>query len=470
MASGSFQFTNGQLIGIVSWSSETNIADNTSTVNATLYVSKDNTIATTGTFSGSLTVGTGSKNGSYYGSVSDSWYEICSYSKTITHDSSGAGSCYLAGSVSGPSGTSLAGKTASGSRTITLDTIPRQATLSSAPNFNDEENPTITYSNPAGNAVSSLQACIADSNGSVIYVPYRDISKTGTSYTFPLTTAERNTLRNVIPNSKSMTVKFYIKCVIGSNTYYSSLAKTFSIINGQPTFTPKVEDVNSLIVELTGNKDILVKYHSYASVNIGAIANKGSTIVSQQVSNDANVITSSTGTIYGIESGKFVFTATDSRGNTGSYTLDKPFVDYVKLTCNFKPKVSLDGVITFNISGNYFNGSFGKVNNTLKIAYRYKTAGGSYGSWTYITPTISGNEYEKEVSFTLPNFNYKNSYTFQTMAVDKLTSIYSVEYTVKALPVFDWSADDFVFNVPVYLGNTELTEEKLIKLLALIDE
>ena len=43
---------------------------------------------------------------------------------------------------------------------IVLDKIARAAQLLTAPNFNDEENPTITYSNPAGNAVDSVQMAI----------------------------------------------------------------------------------------------------------------------------------------------------------------------------------------------------------------------------------------------------------------------------------------------------------------------
>ena len=65
--------------------------------------------------------------------------------------------------------------------TFTLDNIPRQATITSAPNFNDTQNPTIQYSNPAGTNVTSLQACIS-LTGSSADIVYRDISKTGTSY------------------------------------------------------------------------------------------------------------------------------------------------------------------------------------------------------------------------------------------------------------------------------------------------
>ena len=120
-------------------------------------------------------------------------------------------------------------KTASNS--WTLDSIPRQATLTAAPNFNDEENPTITYSNPAGNSVTTLQACISNPEGTVIYAAYRDISKTGTSYTFSLTRAERTALRKAVTSGNTASVKFYVRTVIGGNTFWSNLSKTFSLIN-----------------------------------------------------------------------------------------------------------------------------------------------------------------------------------------------------------------------------------------------
>jgi hypothetical protein len=70
----------------------------------------------------------------------------------------------------------------------------KYATITYAPNFNDESNPTIKYNNPAGKTVTSLQACIS-LDGSKADVSYRNIPKKGTSYTFDLTDEERNVLR-----------------------------------------------------------------------------------------------------------------------------------------------------------------------------------------------------------------------------------------------------------------------------------
>ena len=106
----------------------------------------------------------------------------------------------------------------SGSFDVSLPTIPRQANLTSAPNFNDTDNPTINYNNSAGNSVTSLQACIS-LNGSTDNIAYRDIPKTGTSYTFNLTENERNVLRSACPNSNTLSVIFYVRTVIGGNTF-----------------------------------------------------------------------------------------------------------------------------------------------------------------------------------------------------------------------------------------------------------
>ena len=79
--------------------------------------------------------------------------------------------------------------------TVKLTNIPRQANLTAVDDFTDEGNPTITYTNSGGSAVTSLQACIS-LTGSNPDIPYRNVSKTGTTYTFNLTEAERTTLRN----------------------------------------------------------------------------------------------------------------------------------------------------------------------------------------------------------------------------------------------------------------------------------
>ena len=131
---------------------------------------------------------------------------VASGDYTMTHNSQGQKTF----SASAQAGIYYVDVNCTGSGSWSLTDIPRQATITSAPNFNDEQNPTINYSNPAGNNVTSLQACIS-LTGSSSDIAYRDISKTGTSYTFNLTTAERNVLRQATTTSNTRTVYFYYR-------------------------------------------------------------------------------------------------------------------------------------------------------------------------------------------------------------------------------------------------------------------
>lgn len=335
----------------------------------------------------------------------------------------------------------------SGSGTGELTTIPRQATITAAPNFNDEDNPSITYSNPAGEIVESLAACIS-LDGSAANIAYRDISKTGTSYTFQLTDAERNILRNATTTANSRSVFFYIRTVIGGNTYYSNVAKTFTVVNAQPSINPSVYDGNSTTTTLTGDANVFVRYHSNAVFNINAVAKKGASITSQQVTVGSLKSTAASGVLNAVDDSVFNFYAADSRGNKAEKQVNKTLIPYVKLTCYMSVEPpSTDGKMTLRANGSYYNGSFGATANTLTIQYRYKTNSGSYTNWYSINAAFNGNSYEAAASLT--GLNYLNSYTFQCRAVDKLEEAITPAKTVKTMPVFDWSAEDFNFNVPV---------------------
>lgn len=343
--------------------------------------------------------------------------------------------------------TGVSSGTISASASKKLTDIPRFATIKSAPNFNDEENPTITYSNPAGNSVTSLRACIS-LDGSNADIEYRDISKTGTSYTFNLTDAERDVLRAATTGANSRTVKFYVRSEIGGNYQGSNIARTFTIKNPNPTINPTITDSNSTTVALTGNSSKLVKYYSNAAITIGATAVKKATLKSQKVTCGNKSLTAN-GTINAVESGSFVFTATDSRGNTTEKEVTPTFIDYIKLTCSLGNNMPLaDGTMAVRVSGNYFNGSFGAKSNSLNVYYRYKTVGGSYSSWVAMTVTKSGNTYSATANLT--GLDYQTAYVFQAYAKDELATVYSAEKTGKATPIFDYGKNDFKFNVPVY--------------------
>ena len=453
MASGTIALTrtgSGYLTGQMVWSSKSNGTQaNTSTVTVQLQIQRSALNTTTGTFNGTLTVGSTSETISWYGSLpSMEWVTVKTLTVTVSHNADGKGSCYLYAIVNGPTQTSMEGTYVSGSSTVTLDSIARFASIKTAQNFNDDENPIITYSNPAGSSVTALEACIS-LTGSNDDVAYRSISKTGTSYTFSLTDAERNVLRAATTGGNCRTVKFFVRSTIGSSSQTSVLTKTLTINNPKPTINPSIVDSNSVTVALTGDSSKLVKYYSNANITIGATAVKKATLESKKVTCGSKSRTSD-GAINYIESNKFVFTATDSRGNTTTKTVTTSFVDYVKLSCNLANNMpDASGNMTVKVTGNYFNGSFGSKSNTINVYYRYKALGGSYSSWAEMTVTKSGNAYSATKSIS--GLDYQTSYVFQARAVDALATVNSSENNVKATPVFDWGQNDFHFNVPVSL-------------------
>ena len=380
---------------------------------------------------------------------------VRSGSATITHNADGNKSISYSFSVSSISASYLPGS-ASASGSMALTYIPRAATITSAPNFTDEDNPTITFSNPAGYSVTSLKACIS-LTGATDDIAYRDVSKTGTSYTFPLTSAEKTVLMNATTNSNSRTVYFFLWTVIGGKDYRVCEQRTFSIVNADPIVTGTVTDENDTTYALTNNRSKLIKYYSNAKATISATPQKGASINESKyvIRNGSNTWNGKTHTFNNVESNVFTFYAEDSRGNPSTYTLTPAptMVNYIKLTCdisNNRPDAL--GNMTVACSGNYFNGSFGAVSNTLEVQYRYKLSTDSWlnteDEWHDMTVTKSGNKYSATADFVIPNFGQQKIYSFQTRAIDKLSTVPSKDQSVQSIPIFHWGENDFVFEVP----------------------
>ena len=341
------------------------------------------------------------------------------------------------------------------SGTWELDANPRGAVLNTAPNFNDEESPTITYTNYGGSNVSSIQACITF-EGNNADIAYRDIPKTGGTYTFNLTDAERKKLRQYSANAYEKQIGFYLKTVVDGLTFYSKMWRSFYIVNAAPTLSPTIEDTNTTTLALTGDKNKIIKGYNTIKFNNGATLKKEATVASQNVVCGSVKASAASGTIANVESNVFKFALYDSRGAYVEQTVTKTLIDYVKLTNNLTvTNPTTDGVAYVTVKGNYFNGSFGAVANTLSIQYRMKQDNKNFTEWktSNKTPTISGNTYTLSTSFT--ELNYLSSYTFEFRVADKLNTI-TKSKTVKTTPVYDWSDEDFNFNVPVSIKGVEI--------------
>ena len=422
-----------------------------------------------GTYNSSGLNSTFTVDGSSGNTVSNGSYDfrdttpmlLASYGGYVYHNSDGTGYAYVSGSFTTKS-TYISGGSVSG--TIRLPTIYREISLTSAPNFTDEENPTIYYSNPAGTGATTLQACIS-LDGSKDDIAYRNVSKTGSSYTFNLTEAERTILRQATKDSNNRTVKFYLKAIIGGVATSDNLTKTLTIVNANPTVSNiAINDANAATIALTGSSTKFIKYHSTASVSANYSILKNADLEDFRISCGDTIVRTIPATFENIESNVFTVYVKDSRNNVTTIRTPVDIVDYVKLTCNIQPNrpTADDGDLVFEVQGNYFNDTFGVAQNTLSVKYRYKTDYGSYGEWKTLTPQISGNTYT--ASDTLSGLDYQTLYNFEVEVEDKLTKL-TVTDAVKSTPVFDWSANDFNFNVPVTapsLNGMRIGENKIL--------
>ena len=138
MASGSWEFStsNTYITGRIRWSSTSNGSSaNTSTVIAYLDYKKSSssTASTYGTFTGTITVNgsSGSISKSLTLACNNTWVNVGSRTVTVTHNSDGTKSITIAAG-GGISGTSFS--SSSTSKSVTLDTIPRYAAISTFKN------------------------------------------------------------------------------------------------------------------------------------------------------------------------------------------------------------------------------------------------------------------------------------------------------------------------------------------------
>lgn len=344
----------------------------------------------------------------------------------------------------------------SGSGSDTLDTIPRAATLTEAPDFNDETtNLTVKFNNP-GNF--DLQFKLEAGGDAALVV--RDKPTKASPYTFVLTEAEKKKLRQKCTKN-SLTVRFTAATYInGAISKWSWLDKTMTLINAMPTLSPTANDVNPTTVALTGDNSKAIKYHSNIEVSAGAQTKKEATVSALSITCGSSKITNASGTFIGADSGKIVFGVTDSRGNSASQTVNLQMVEYIPLTCSIAHnKPDALGNMTVACSGLFFNGSFGTVENELTVQYRYVETGSAMPeTWNDMQITKSGNSYYASADFTISNFNRNIAYSFEVKAADKLESATGSAVGIKSLPVFHWSESDFAFEVPVKIQGSPITD------------
>ena len=158
----------------------------------------------------------------------------------------------------------------------------------------------------------------------------------------------------------------------------------------------------------------------------------------------------------------------DANGSYEVWTERIGLIDYVFPTCKVTvEKEPNTGIMTVNITGNYFSGYFDSDDNvagdnSMYVQYRYKEAGTeTWGEWIDVhkynttdsqwTDTQVYARYNKYTAkITIRGLDPNTVYAVEARIIDRVGDVTSkIEYGYSK-PIFDWSAHDFNFNVPVY--------------------
>lgn len=349
---------------------------------------------------------------------------------------------------------------ATGTKSFTLDTIPRASTIT-ATSVNIGSQTTITVKK----ATSSFTHTITYKFGSLTGTIATKSSTASIKWTVPTTFYAQ------IPNAKSGTCTLTCTTYNGS-TSLGSKTTTFTATAAEslckPLLAPVIEDINEDTVALTGDSSRLVKYYSKVNTQVNPTVRNSATLKSVSTKHNGKTTNTGQSTFDNVSTNVFDFSATDSRGYTTTQRVEPHMVNYIKPTCIISnTEFTTDGVIKFKIKGSYFKGSFGAQENVLGIRYRYKTKDGTYTDWLFTDTTRESNSYTADIEIT--GLDYRETYVIQARAVDLLETVLSNEITLSCVPVFDWSDDNFNFNVPIYMNDTEvlrINDEKRVVLAA----
>lgn len=312
-----------------------------------------------------------------------------------------------------------------------------------------------------GVGLTKLEFCISyDINATNRISDWTDIADIDAGYYEATMTDDlRSYIRYQVLYSTSSKQAFYLlkSYFADGTTVITNYPILIKAKDSEVVVTADVYDVNEKTLAVTGDKNVFVKYASIAEFNYTAESTpEGADIVTHYVQNGNYKVEGYSGQITGVEDGTFFFYAKDSRGNTDSEEIVREMIDYVKPTCNSMATTELSGdlgtgaTVRLTIKGNFFNGSFGAVDNTLAIWVKHTQNDGSEGEWVDLTPltyTTDGNTYT--FTTTITGMSYDRLYTFNCKVVDLISEVESAPFALRVLPVFDWSQGDFNFNVPV---------------------
>lgn len=349
--------------------------------------------------------------------------------------------------------------------TITLNAIPRQAQITGANNFNDEQNPSFTFSNAGGFTMSAYLSFA----GKIIFRSGIGNATSG-SYTFTLTEAERETLRNATPNSNTMTVTYGLETVINGTTYASTANRTITIVNANPTApTLTYADTNATTTAITGNNQRVIRNKSTLTATVGTgTAKKGASITSY--STTINGVTKAGngalnfGAVNSATNVELVTTVTDSRGNTATVKKTVIIDDWATPTAS----VALYRINNFETESKIkVDATYSSLNgkNAITIQYRHKiTTDSVYSEWGNLNNNALGtfqlnNNYDWNIQVQIRD--HLSSWVLYSLILPKGKPILFIDTDKRSVGVngFPEHENSFEVNGVLKLNGASIVEQ-----------
>ena len=432
-------------------------ANNTSTIKYYLYmISMDG-------YSGSGATARGYINGGQVGTFTsigvNTTKQIGTKSTTVTHNNDGTKSVSYSASVD----TSWSLGDASLSGTLTLPKINRLATVTSASDFTDEENPTLSFNNPAGFTVYPYLN-FYDNNNNLVYQLYRNSETITSPYTWNITGEERSALWQ--STNKQQTYKVNV----GVDTYNgttklgnNSKAQTMTYVNAKPSQSTVFTETNQKVIDVLGNSnaDTIIQNVSQLKL-VSTPTVKKSATVSKILFEHNNLSVEDKESPYEytftVINSKFKVTIVDSRGYSIPTEYTKSIIEYTPIDItqySFKRYNPTSSDIVFNAKIKYKQTTFKNTANVPTIKWKV----GEQGTLN----TISSSDYTIDTTndtITITNLvlsnvlSYQNSEKMYLYVNDLLTE--DTEYTLvtKGIPTFDAGEHDFQVNGDLFVADT----------------
>ena len=227
----------------------------------------------------------------------------------------------------------------------------------------------------------------------------------------------------------------------------------------RPTLDYLIRDINPVTLALTGDNQTIVRNASNVSIEATPTSKRGATLTRllKSTTGFEKVYTNPasgqkvTTNVNGVLSSTFTLTVQDSRGLSVTANPIMSAVDYVPLTLSVVAvrDTPTNNKVRIDYVGNYFNGSFPLMANTLELKFRYRTRGATtWSSYVSIAnPVIvdGQNKFQENGRILNGTFDYRNIYEFEFIATDKIMSVTSARNVARGRPIINWT--DLIFKV-----------------------